>query len=64
MGSVTFLLCVLVALVGEWVHSTHRLERFHRAKFHSAGTRGELVVMDPENRNRKLPAETDERMVI
>lgn len=64
MGSVTLFLSVLVAPVKEWVRSTHRFERFHAAKFHSARTRGELIVMDSENRNCKLPPETDERMAI
>ena len=52
VGAVSFLLCVLVALVREFLTAT-RFQQVLWAKFHPTRPGGELIVMEPRTVNRK-----------
>lgn len=56
IGAVTFLLRVLVALAEEWMQSPRLRERLHLARLNSPQSRGELIVMNPEVRERQFPS--------
>jgi hypothetical protein len=58
VGAVAFLLCVLVALVREWMRLTSRTEMFYLSKFNPSEARGELVVMNSEDIKSRFPTET------
>ena len=64
VGGVTFLLCVLVALVREWLSLTPRAEMFYLAKFNPSRPRGGLIMIDSKARRPKVSAETDQRRAI
>ena len=64
VGAAAFLLRVLAALVKEEMNTRPRTVQFYMAKFTPSGRRGELIVMNPESREREMPTRADQRMAL
>jgi hypothetical protein len=62
--AVTFLLRVLFGFLKEIRHGSQRALTVYLAKFKPSKQRGELIVMNPDALNRKLPTKTGERIAL
>jgi hypothetical protein len=64
VGSVTFLLRVLAALLKESAISTPATYKRHMTQFHPTGQRGKLIVIPVHALNRKFHGEAGERVAL
>jgi hypothetical protein len=64
IGAVTFLLCVLAALVKEWVSWPPSTIRVHFVKFEPSRRQGELIEMNPPAQKQNVPERSRQRIAL
>jgi len=64
IAAVTFLLCVLVGLLKEWMAPAAQPRKMHVAKFYPSRKRGELIVIPVNPPKSQFPRKVGERIAL